>query len=78
MVPDMLPKAYRFVGEMEEIAEFTKATGLGGASDIWMGLARLFEQVAGSLKGDGDKHKVLEEFVAQSKETLAKKDEGKK
>ncbi|KIJ50601.1 hypothetical protein M422DRAFT_777013 [Sphaerobolus stellatus SS14] len=72
-IPDMLPKAYCFEGEMEEIAGFISASGLGGASDIWMGLARLYESVAKSLKEDGDEHKVLQEFVEQSKETLAQK-----
>ncbi|KIJ50553.1 hypothetical protein M422DRAFT_99318, partial [Sphaerobolus stellatus SS14] len=50
-IPDMLPKAYRH-GEMEEIAGFVSASGLGGASNIWMGLARLYESVAKSLKED--------------------------
>ena len=58
---------------MEEIAGFVSASGLGGASDIWMGMARLYESVAKSLREDGDEHKVLEEFVEQSKETLVKK-----
>jgi len=62
---------------MEEIAEFTKSTGLGGASDIWMGMARLYEQIAASVKENGSQSKVLEEFVEQSKETLARKSGGK-
>ncbi|KAF8524841.1 6-phosphogluconate dehydrogenase C-terminal domain-like protein [Hysterangium stoloniferum] len=79
MIPDLLPKAYRFVGEMEEISEFTASSGLGGASDIWMGLARLFETVAASVnKGEAareeEAHKVLNRFVQESKDVIAEKE----
>ncbi len=42
-VPRMYPKAYRFVGEMEEIARFL---GHAGAAQIYLGAAAAFEDVA--------------------------------
>ncbi|KAG1777950.1 6-phosphogluconate dehydrogenase C-terminal domain-like protein [Suillus placidus] len=48
-VPEGIPKAYRFVAEMEGLAEFVG----GGEADVFMGFARVFERVAGSLEGDG-------------------------
>ncbi|KAF8574244.1 6-phosphogluconate dehydrogenase C-terminal domain-like protein [Ramaria rubella] len=67
MVPDMLPKAYRFVGEMEEISEFVNTGVQGGTADIWQGLARLFERVAESVREGGDDVKVLQGFVDDAK-----------
>ncbi|KAG2137884.1 6-phosphogluconate dehydrogenase C-terminal domain-like protein [Suillus bovinus] len=48
-VPEGIPKAYRFVAEMEGLSEFVG----GGEADVFMGFARVFERVAGSLQGDG-------------------------
>jgi 3-hydroxyisobutyrate dehydrogenase-like beta-hydroxyacid dehydrogenase len=45
-VPAMFPKAYRFVGEMEEIAAFLKDSGDTSAADIYLGLAKLFADFA--------------------------------
>lgn len=50
-VPDMLPKAYRWVAEMREIAAF------GGAEDeatreIFNGFSRLFEEIAQDVGGE--------------------------
>jgi hypothetical protein len=47
-VPEGIPKAYRFVAEMEGLAEFVG----GGEADIFKGFAKVFERVAGSLEGD--------------------------
>jgi len=58
---------------MEEIRDFVDAGVEGGTSDIWEGLARLFERVAGSVKEGGEDVKVLEKFVEGAKETLQKK-----
>ncbi|KAL6300626.1 6-phosphogluconate dehydrogenase C-terminal domain-like protein [Sparassis latifolia] len=68
-IPDMLPKAYRWVGEMEEISAFVAegaaassgerpGAGLGvdkgGEELIHLGLARLYERVERSLRaGEG-------------------------
>ncbi|KAK4687201.1 hypothetical protein P7C73_g2907, partial [Tremellales sp. Uapishka_1] len=61
--PDMMPKAYRWVGEMEEIASFIDTSLLGGASDpepedispernvadTYRGLALMFQRLADSV-----------------------------
>jgi 3-hydroxyisobutyrate dehydrogenase-like beta-hydroxyacid dehydrogenase len=50
-LPDMLPKAYRWVAEMREIAGF-----LGPdhpAALIYEGFARLFEHIASDVQGEG-------------------------
>ncbi|THH09216.1 hypothetical protein EW145_g2174 [Phellinidium pouzarii] len=51
-VPGMIPKAYRWVGEMGEIASFVGE----GEGDIYKGLAQLYRRVEGSLEQDGKKH----------------------
>ena len=61
-IPDMLPKAYRWVGEMQEIAEF--AGDDPAAKDIFAGAARLFEHVARDVKGDGPEAAALARFFA--------------
>ena len=49
-VPDMFPKAYRFVGEMEEIADhFGRASSAG----IYRGMAELYQEIADDLAGGG-------------------------
>lgn len=47
-VPAMFPKAYRWVAEMEEIAEFLGGAEAGGA--IYSGMARLYEGIAAQLE----------------------------
>ena len=61
-VPSMLPKAYRWVGEMEEISAFVRSglendtTHQGaegqarGPDQIHMGLARLYERITKSVE----------------------------
>ncbi|KAF5351720.1 hypothetical protein D9756_007468 [Leucocoprinus leucothites] len=65
-VPAMMPKAYRFVGEMQEIAEFVGE----GQGDIHQGMAKLYERVAASINGDGKDIKVLEQFVGAAQKAL--------
>jgi 3-hydroxyisobutyrate dehydrogenase-like beta-hydroxyacid dehydrogenase len=60
-VPDMLPKAYRWVAEMREIAAF------GGAGDeatreIFNGFSRLFEQIAQDVGGEQHASNSLKQF----------------
>ncbi len=62
-VPDMLPKAYRWVAEMREIAAF------GGADDaatreIFNGFAQLFEHVAADVAGEQRASTSLKQFFA--------------
>jgi len=68
-VPTMLPKAYRWVGEMEEIAGFVG----GGEGDTYKGLARVYERVERSVSegkegGDAD---VLRRFVEDGKKVMS-------
>ncbi|KAG1848850.1 hypothetical protein C8R48DRAFT_614620 [Suillus tomentosus] len=63
-VPEGIPKAYRFVAEMEGLAEFVG----GGEADVFMGFARVFERVAGSLQGDGVDIETLRRGVEQALE----------
>ncbi|KAF9453927.1 6-phosphogluconate dehydrogenase C-terminal domain-like protein [Macrolepiota fuliginosa MF-IS2] len=65
-LPRMLPKAYRWVGEMEEIAEFVG----GGEGEIYRGLAKLYGRVENSIIGDGNDIRVLEQFVNAAEERL--------
>ena len=67
-IPDMLPKAYRWVKEMEEISEFVG----GPMGDIHKGMASVYTRVDEALKNDGDEKRVLEEFVEEAKK-LGKK-----
>jgi putative dehydrogenase len=51
MVPDMPPKAYRWVAEMEEIADFT---GSDAERDMYRAIARFYER----LSQDGAKDEI--------------------
>jgi 3-hydroxyisobutyrate dehydrogenase-like beta-hydroxyacid dehydrogenase len=66
-LPDMIPKAYRWVAEMREIAGF-----LGPdhpASQIYEGFARWFEHLAEDAKGEAVDAALLKAFAA----SIAKK-----
>ncbi|KAJ6558504.1 6-phosphogluconate dehydrogenase C-terminal domain-like protein [Mycena vulgaris] len=63
VVPPMVPKAYRWVGEMQEIAGF-----VGEEGEIYQGLSKLYARVEESGKGDGKDLEVLAKFVAAAKE----------
>jgi len=61
-LPDMIPKAYRWVAEMREISGF-----LGPdhpAALIYEGLARLFDHIADDAKGVGADAALLKAFAA--------------
>ncbi len=49
-VPDMFPKAYRFVGEMEEIADHF---GRASSAEIYHGMAKLYQEIADDLAAGG-------------------------
>lgn len=64
-LPDMVPKAYRWVAEMREIAAF-----LGPehpAHLVYEGFARLFEHIAADAKGEGADVARLVAFAENSK-----------
>lgn len=48
-IPDMLPKAYRWVAEFEEIAQFAG----GSEAEIFKGIARLYDRIATDRETDG-------------------------
>jgi 3-hydroxyisobutyrate dehydrogenase-like beta-hydroxyacid dehydrogenase len=73
-VPRMFPKAYRWVAEMEEIAEF-----LGNdpaAHDMYLGIAKLYERIAAGVdKTSPDAEQelaLLRSFCAEPPEKLSK------
>jgi hypothetical protein len=49
-VPDMLPKAYRWVGEMREIAAYVGEDA--AARDVFVGFAALFDRIARDTAGE--------------------------
>uniref|UniRef100_A0A0W0FWJ9 Rho gtpase activator n=1 Tax=Moniliophthora roreri TaxID=221103 RepID=A0A0W0FWJ9_MONRR len=62
-VPPMLPKAYRWIGEMEEISGF-----IGGPEgDAYKGIARVYERIERSLAGDQTDVENLRRFVEEAK-----------
>lgn len=59
-VPDMLPKAYRWVAEMQEIAAFSgEATP---AHDVFVGFSRLFAELARDVSGEQQDSATLKAF----------------
>ncbi|KAF7984268.1 hypothetical protein HWV62_16116 [Athelia sp. TMB] len=62
-IPDMLPKAYRWVHEMEEIAEFVGED----EREIYDGMSKVFARVEYSRRGDRRDVAVLEKFVEDAK-----------
>ncbi|KAJ8521201.1 hypothetical protein ONZ45_g2072 [Pleurotus djamor] len=62
-IPSMIPKAYRWSGEMEEIAGFVG----DGEEDVYHGLAKLYERVEKSESGEVE---TLMDFVGKAKHVL--------
>jgi hypothetical protein len=69
-LPDMLPKAYRWVAEMREIAGFLGPDD--PAALIFEGAARLFEHIAEQNKNDGPDIASLLAFAELAKKTPAR------
>jgi len=61
-VPDMLPKAYRWEAEMEEIAAFLAPDDPAGA-DIYRGMAGLFAGIAADVADEADNVAILRQAV---------------
>jgi hypothetical protein len=59
-IPDMLPKAYRWVGEMREIGAF--AADDVAAREVFGGFAALFERIAADFAGGNMESAALLEF----------------
>ncbi|KAG2358933.1 6-phosphogluconate dehydrogenase, partial [Suillus spraguei] len=62
-VPPMVPKAYRWIGEMEEIADFVG----GSEGDVYRGIAKVYERVEKSIAGDQEDIATLMNFVEKAK-----------
>jgi L-threonate 2-dehydrogenase len=60
-IPDMLPKAYRWVGEMQEIAAFAGGDD-PAAREIFNGFAQLFDHLARDVGGEKSESAVLQGF----------------
>ena len=67
-IPSMLPKAYRWIGEMNEISDFVG----GPEAAIHKGMAAVYERVEQSLDEDGEDKRVLEHFSKEAQELLEK------
>jgi 3-hydroxyisobutyrate dehydrogenase-like beta-hydroxyacid dehydrogenase len=65
-LPKMYAKAYRWVGEMEEIAKFLQPET--GGSEMLRGAAQLYQDIAHDYAGGADKERIalLTEFLEQN------------
>lgn len=61
-VPGMFPKAYRWVAEMQEIAEFAREDP--AACEIWTSISKLYDRLAQDVAGDKDEITALTQFFA--------------
>lgn len=59
-LPDMLPKAYRWVAEMEEVAQFA---GSPAERDMYEGIAALYQRIADDVDGANKETAVLAAFA---------------
>jgi len=64
-IPDMFPKAYRWVAEMEEISSFLGTDR--PESEIYRGMAGFYEQLAADVAQDGPEVEALKTFLAGHK-----------
>jgi putative dehydrogenase len=66
-IPSMYDKAYRWVGEMQEISDFLDANA--ASSDMYKGIARLYEFLAAAedeaQKADGNAIKTLDRVLGR-------------
>ena len=63
VVPTMIPKAYRWVGEMKEISGFVG----GKEAEIHQGMSRIYERIERSLLEGNDDVATLKQFVEKAK-----------
>ena len=59
-VPQALPKAWRWVAEMQEIAEFAREDQ--AASDMWTAISAFFGRIAEDLNGEQKESEALRNF----------------
>ncbi len=58
-VPDMMPKAYRWVAEMQEIAQFVTPEAGG---EIYIGASQIYDRVARAMASDTPELEALRRF----------------
>jgi putative dehydrogenase len=63
-VPDMLPKAYRWVAEMQEIAQFVTPDAGG---EIYLGASQIYERVARAMASDDAELEALRKFFERQR-----------
>jgi hypothetical protein len=61
-IPDMYPKAYRWVAEMREIAAFLSEDK--AAAMIFEGVAQLYDRLATDIANEGKERRTLDESFA--------------
>ena len=75
-IPDALPKAYRFDGEMQEISQYVESSAGEGTGRIHAGLANLYGTIARSI-AEGETNEgavsVLQKFADNAKSLLEEK-----
>jgi len=59
-VPDMLPKAYRWIAEMQEISQFVTVEAGG---EIYLGASQLYERIARAMASDDSELEALRQFI---------------
>lgn len=64
-MPDMFPKAYRWVAEMEEISAFLGEDDPAGA-EMFRGIAAMFARIAGDVAGERRDVAILEQAVGRA------------
>jgi len=62
-LPGAFPRAYRWVAEMEEIAEF--ASEDPAAQQIYLGIARLYARLAADVAGPNADTRALQDFLRE-------------
>ena len=66
-IPSMYDKAYRWVGEMEEISAFLSEDEMRGEAAIYAGMAALYERLAADQAGEKLEVQALQRFLALGK-----------
>lgn len=69
-MPDMYPKAYRWVAEMEEIAEFAGEDA--ATRKIFEGVARLYERLAADVAGTNKETGALTALLSRHEDAAGK------
>ena len=67
-IPDMYPKAYRWVAEMREIAAFLSEDK--AAAMIFEGAAQLYDRLATDIANEGQERHTLDEFLRSKRNAL--------